>query len=84
MRHKILCQCGAEMSVLDAGNADMGEWRKDSRGRWQKVRRPSQYRILARCKKGTCRGIRQLTGRNKTEVMRHLNREHQKARKEAA
>jgi len=84
MKCKIYCECGAEMRVLDAGNADMGEWeKKGKKGAWRKVRRPSQYRVLARCKKGTCGGLRQVTGRSKSQVMRHLNREHQKARRAA-
>ena len=82
MKHRIKCSCGSEMTVESSGNVDMGMWKKDSKGRWQKTKHPSRYQVTFLCGKGTCGNRRRVSGRGKSKVLARVNEKFQAQRRE--
>lgn len=70
---KMTCpKCGEETRVLSQGNTDMSEWRRDSRGRWAKIKKPSSFQIRFRCRNPKCGNVFRLNGPNKARVLQFV------------
>jgi hypothetical protein len=70
MRHKFHCTvCGKRTRVVSSGNADMSEWKKSSKGKWAKIKKPSRYRLVLKCGNLACRKTYEFRGASKAKVM---------------